>query len=224
MTTIKKVLMVVTNRDHYDAEHKTGLWLEEYAAPYHELRAAGYEVVVASPRGGQAPLDPVSVPEDIPAAWTEAVSALTQTVTLSAVNPADFAGVILPGGHGPLFDLAQDEQLAMLLRYFDEQQRLIAAVCHGLAGLLKAVTAAGQPLVAGRKVTGFTNQEEELAGLTALVPFAVETCLREQGGVFSAGAPWSEHVVIDGHWITGQNPQSSQRFATAVIDWLRAAH
>ena len=124
---------------------------------------------------------------------------------------------MLPGGHGPLFDLANDQVLAAVLQYFASQNRIIAAVCHGPAGLVSATTAEGKPLVAGRKLTGFTNQEEEIAGLDKKVPFALETKLRELGAEFAATNPWGDYVVVDGNLITGQNPQSSGSFAKAIL-------
>lgn len=219
----KKILMVVTSCDRFDAEHQTGLWLEEFAVPYQQFLAAGYEVAVASPKGGQAPIDQRSMSGALPSEWNEAIIALSDTSKLEQVDYTGFAAVVLPGGHGPLFDLAQDQHLAAVLRYFDANQRVIAAVCHGPAGLVGATTEAGKSLVEGRKVTGFTNEEERIVGLDQLVPFALESRLKELGADFSAEDPWRDWVVIDRNLITGQNPQSSASFGRAVLQVLAKA-
>jgi putative intracellular protease/amidase len=216
----KKILMVVTNRDHFDNFHKTGLWLEEFVVPYLEFRAAGYEVVVASPLGGVSPVDPNSIPEKVPAEWSSAIKVLKSTVKLEQVDYTQYDAIVLPGGHGPLFDLPNDPTLARILSYFDEENRIIAAVCHGTAGLISATTSEGKPLVLGRKVTGFTNAEEKIAQLDQLVPFALESKLRELGANYVSGDPWSDYVVVDGNLITGQNPQSSITFSKIILESL----
>lgn len=220
MQSSKKILMVVTNRDHFDNSHKTGLWMEEFAVPYTNFRAAGYEVTVASPLGGGAPIDPSSIPEKVPAEWSAAANVLQSTVKLEQVDYTQYAAVVLPGGHGPLFDLPSDPVLANILRNFDSTNRIIAAVCHGTAGLIGATTAEGKPLIAGKKVTGFTNEEEKIAGLDKLVPFAVESKLRELGADFVSTNPWGDYVVVDGNLITGQNPQSSDSFSKTILKSL----
>lgn len=217
METSKKILMVVTSRDSFDNGRKTGLWLEEYAVPYLEFLAAGYEVTVASPLGGAAPIDPHSSSEKDPVEWKTAVDSLQTTAKLAQVDYTQYAAIVLPGGHGPLFDLADDPVLASILKYFASQDRIIATVCHGSAGLVSAKTSGGKPLVAGRKMTGFTNQEEKIAGLDHAVPFALETRLRELGANFVSTDPWGDYVVVDGNLITGQNPQSSASLAKAVL-------
>jgi len=216
----QKILMVVTNRDYFDQDHKTGLWLEEFAVPYLNFQAVGYEVTVASPLGGNAPVDPGSIRNGVPAEWSEAAKTLQSTVKLSQVDYTQYAAVVLPGGHGPLFDLANDPVLADILKYFESQNRIIGAVCHGPAGLVSATTAEGKPLVAGRKMTGFTNEEERIAGLDKQVPFALETKVRELGAEFVSAKPWADYVVVDGNLITGQNPQSSDSFSKAILEVL----
>lgn len=220
MQSAKKILMVVTSRDHFDSVHKTGLWLEEFAVPYVNFQAAGYEVTVASPLGGNAPVDPNSIKENVPDEWSHATKVLQSTVELSEVDYTQYAAVVLPGGHGPLFDLARDPNLADILKYFNSHNYIIAAVCHGPAGLVSATTAEGKPLVAGRKMTGFTNEEENIAGLDKMVPFALETKLRELGADFVSANPWEDYVVVDGNLVTGQNPQSSDSFSKAVLEAL----
>lgn len=216
--SMKKILIVVTNHDHFANGHPTGLWLEEFAVPYLSFQAAGFSVTVASPLGGSTPVDPGSTSHGVPAEWQQAVAVLENTTKLSDVVYQDYDAIVLPGGHGPLYDLATDAQLAAILQYFDAQQRIIAAVCHGPGGLIQAKTKLGAPIVAGKKMTGFTNAEEKIAGSEQAVPFALETTLIELGAQFTAAAPWSDYVVVDGYFITGQNPQSSASFAKAIID------
>jgi len=216
----KKVLMVVTNVNRMGKDHPTGLWLEEFAVPYLALLAAGYDVTVASPLGGKTPLDPNSVQGEILPQWQDAAKRLEATEVLSALDRNAYAGVILPGGHGPMFDLASDETLASLLTEFMEQNKLVAAVCHGPAALVKARFADGSSILAGRRVTGFSNEEEYAVQLEKLVPFLLEDKLQALGAVYSRQDLWQEYVVTDGNLITGQNPQSSPLFATAVVDYL----
>lgn len=216
----KKVLIVVTNVNTMGKDHPTGLWLEEFAVPYLALLEAGYEVTVASPRGGKTPLDPNSVQSGILPQWQAAAKRLEATEVLSALDRNAYAGVILPGGHGPMFDLASDETLASLLTEFMEQNKLVAAVCHGPAALVKACFADGSSILAGRRVTGFSNDEEYAVQLEKLVPFLLEDKLQALGAVYSRQDLWQEYVVTDGNLITGQNPQSSPLFATAVVDYL----
>lgn len=221
MEPSKKILMVVTNWDHFDNGRKTGLWLEEFAVPYLDFRAAGYEVTVASPLGGATPIDPGSINEKNPAEWIAAKEVLQSTLELSEVDYMQYDAVVIPGGHGPLFDLANDQLLADILTYFDSHKHVIAAVCHGSGVLVKATTDKGEPLVAGRKLTGFTNAEEKIAGSDKLVPFSLETKLRALGANFESTNPWGNYVVVDGNLITGQNPQSSASLAKAIIEKLR---
>ncbi len=215
-----KVLMVLTNRDHYDETHPTGQWLEEFAEPYRAFLAAGYEVTLASPLGGRVPLDPVSVPDVIPEKWQAAYDALQSVAVLEEVASRDYDAVVIPGGHGPLFDLAVDPTLAQVLVRAKAKNRLIAAVCHGQAGLVSAKNEEGTSIFADYRVTGFSNREEEIAGLDKLVPFALETRLLELGTRYEAKEPWHPHVVVDRNLITGQNPQSSELFAKTIVEAL----
>lgn len=223
-----KILMVLTSHDQLgDTGKKTGFWLEEFAAPYYVLRDAGAEIVLASPKGGQPPLDPKS---DEPDAQTEAThrfradeaaqKALASTVTLSSVKADDFDAVFYPGGHGPLWDLAEDKASIKLIEDFAEADKPVGAVCHA-PGVLRHVKGAdGEFLVKGRKVAGFTNTEEEAVGLTDVVPFLVEDMLKANGGDYSRGEDWGSHVVTDGKLITGQNPASSEAAAKALLSLL----
>lgn len=223
-----KILMVLTSHDQLgDTGKKTGFWLEEFAAPYYVLKDAGAEITLASSKGGQPPLDPKS---DAPDAQTEATERfkadqtaqqlLASTTPLSQIDPAGFDAVFYPGGHGPLWDLAEDKDSIALIEAFAAKDRPIGAVCHA-PGVLRHVRGAdGQPLVNGRKVTGFTNSEEEAVGLTQVVPFLVENMLQERGGLYEKGADWGVHVVTDGKLVTGQNPASSEEAAKALLKLL----
>jgi putative intracellular protease/amidase len=211
------ILMVVTGFSRIDEQHSTGLWLEEFAVPYLAFCTAGYGVTVASPSGGQAPIDAESTAGDIPAQWLKAAGVLQNTQVLGDIHCQDYSAVILPGGHGPLFDLSADRHLAQLLQAFDREHKLIGAVCHGPAALVGATLADGRPLVAGRRVTAFSNEEEQTTHLSKVVPFLLETKLRGLGAAFVKDRPWAVHVVRDGNLITGQNRQSSLLFTETVL-------
>lgn len=225
-----KILLVLTSHDQLgDTGKKTGFWLEELAAPYYALKDAGAEIVLASPKGGQPPLDPKS---DDPDAQTddtrrfkadpEAQAALASTVVLSSVKAEDFDAVFYPGGHGPLWDLANDADSIALIEAFAKADKPTGFVCHA-PGVLKSVNGPdGKPLVNGRKVTGFTNSEEEAVGLTDVVPFLVENVLTANGGDYSKGPDWSSYVLTDGKLVTGQNPGSSHAAAEALLQLLKA--
>ena len=225
-----KILMVLTSHDQLgDTGHKTGFWLEEFAAPYYALKDAGAEIVIASPKGGQPPLDPKSDAEDAQTddtrrfkADAEAQDALATTVLLSDVKAEDFDAVFYPGGHGPLWDLANDPLSIALIEAFAAAGKPTGFVCHA-PGVLKDVRGAdGEPLVKGRAVTGFTNTEEEAVGLTEVVPFLVEDMLVAKGGRYSKGADWASYVLTDGTLVTGQNPGSSREAADALLALLKA--
>lgn len=220
MSDQKSILLIVTSHDQIDAEHPTGLWFEEFAVPYQLFRQKGYFVTVASLKGGQTPIDPRSVPNAEQAeAHAEALQALKETQPLSSVNTDDYDAVFFPGGHGTMYDLPSSE-VGQIASQFTEAQKVVAAVCHGPAGLVEAKRSDGTPLVQGRKVTGFTNAEEQAVELDKLMPFLLESRLRELGAEFVAASNWSDNVVVDGNLITGQNPQSSGSTAKAVIDAL----
>lgn len=220
-----KVLMVLTSHDRLgDTGRKTGFWLEELAAPYYAFKDAGAEVTLASPAGGNPPLDPKS---NEPAFQTElthrfeadadAVAQLAATVRLETISQADYDTVFYPGGHGPLWDLAEDKHSIALIESFLAAEKPVALVCHAPGVLRHVKTPAGRPLVEGKKVTGFANSEEEGVGLTNVVPFLVEDELVAQGGIYSKGADWGSYVVQDGLLITGQNPGSSAATAALLL-------
>lgn len=220
-----KVLMVLTSHDQLgNTGRKTGFWLEELAAPYYTFKDAGAEIVLASPQGGQPPLDPKS---NEPANQTEtthrfdkdaaAKAQLATTVRLDSVSQDDFHTVFYPGGHGPLWDLAEDANSIALIESFLAAGKPVALVCHAPGVLRHVKTPDGRPLVEGRKVTGFTNSEEAAVGLTEVVPFLVEDELKARGGIYSKADDWAPYVVTDGLLITGQNPASSSSVAAALI-------
>ena len=224
------ILIVLTS--HSQLGHtgqKTGFWLEELAAPYYIFKDAGATLTLASPLGGQPPLDPKS---DEAASQTDATrrfkadsvaqAELAATLKLAALHAVDFDAVFYPGGHGPLWDLAEDTASVALINTLVAGGKPVAAVCHAPAVLRHAEAANGQPLVRGKQVTGFSNSEEEAVGLSKTVPFLVEDMLKEGGGVYSKVADWQPHVVVDGLLITGQNPASSAPAAEALLALLRA--
>lgn len=220
-----KVLMVLTSHDRLgDTGRKTGFWLEELAAPYYAFKDAGAEVTLASPAGGNPPLDPKSNEPDFQTEMThrfeadaDAVAQLATTVRLDTISQADYDTVFYPGGHGPLWDLAEDKHSIALIESFLAAEKPVALVCHAPGVLRHVKTPAGRPLVEGKKVTGFANSEEEGVGLTNVVPFLVEDELVAQGGIYSKGADWGSYVVQDGLLITGQNPGSSAATAALLL-------
>lgn len=223
-----KVLMVLTSHDKLgDTGLKTGFWLEELAAPYYAFKDAGAEITLASPQGGKPPLDPKSNETDFQTDFThrfeadaDANAQLATTVKLDSLSQADFDAVFYPGGHGPLWDLAEDKHSVALIEAFFAAGKHVAFVCHAPGVLRHVKTPDGKPLVAGRQVTGFTNTEEEAVGLTQVVPFLVEDELKAKGGLYSKAADWSSYVVTDGLLITGQNPGSSEATAAQLIKAL----
>jgi len=224
-----KILMVLTSHDQLgNTGLKTGFWLEEFAAPYFVFRDAGVQLTLASPKGGQPPLDPKSdLPENQTPAMTRfkkdatALKALANTVKLADMKSENFDTVFYPGGHGPMWDLAESPDSIALLESFYNSGKPIALVCHS-PGVLRHVTYKGAALVKGKRVTGFTNGEEEAVKLTHVVPFLVEDELMRRGAIFEKVANWQPFHVIDGRLITGQNPASSTGAAQALLSVLSA--
>ncbi|QLC67075.1 type 1 glutamine amidotransferase domain-containing protein [Flavobacterium sp. LPB0248] len=225
---MKKVLFVVTSNDKLgNTGEKTGFWSEEFAAPYYELLDQGVDITIASPLGGQPPIDPKSAD---PASATEDTKRfdadkvlqekLKNTLKLSTVNQKDYDAVFYPGGHGPLWDLVEDRNSIALIESFYTHNKPVAFVCHAPA-VLKNVKVDGQYLVKGKKVTGFTNAEEEAVGLTKVVPFLLEDALASNGAIFSKGENWQPYAVADGLLITGQNPASSKLVAAKLLQELK---
>jgi len=223
-----KILTVLTSHDQLgQTGRKTGFWLEELAAPYYVFKDAGAEVVLASPKGSQPPLDPKSNEPDFQTEAThrfeadaEANASLASTIRLDSVNLQDYDAVFYPGGHGPLWDLAEDKNSINLISSTLEAGKPIALVCHAPGVLRHVKNADGTPLVQGKKVTGFTNSEEAAVGLTEVVPFLVEDELTNRGGIYSKIGDWQSYVVQDGLLITGQNPASSSEAAKALLQAL----
>ena len=224
------VLFVLTSHDSLgNSGEKTGFWLEEFASPYYQLKDAGIAITLASPQGGQPPLDPKSHAIDFQTDATrrfdndEAAQAqLANTLKLTEVTAGEFDAVFYPGGHGPLWDLYADDLSIALIESFIAAQKPVAAVCHAPAVLLKAKATDGAPLVAGKKVTGFSNSEEAAVGLTTIVPYLLQDELSAQGGVYEKTEDWHPHVVSDGLLITGQNPASSTAVAEALLQALKS--
>ncbi|MFG5778174.1 type 1 glutamine amidotransferase domain-containing protein [Comamonas sp. J-3] len=225
---MKKILVVLTSHDQLgNTGEKTGFWLEELAAPYYTFLDAGAELTLASPKGGQPPLDPKS---NEPGFQTEAtrrfendtaaMQALATTKKLADVSLAQFDAVFYPGGHGPLWDLAEDPVSIALIEQAIQAGKPVAAVCHAPGVLRHTKGADGKPLVFGKTVTGFSNSEEEAVGLTKVVPFLVEDMLKAHGGSYAKAADWQSHVQVDGLLVTGQNPGSSEASAQALLKLL----
>jgi putative intracellular protease/amidase len=229
---MSKVLMVLTSHDRLgNTGEKTGFWLEEFAAPYYVLKDAGLDVTLASPKGGQPPLDPRS---DDPKSETEAMrrfksdpeakAALANTVKLSGLSADEYDAVFYPGGHGPLWDLSDDRDSIALIERIYAAGKPVAAVCHGPAAFRRAQAPDGTPLVRGKAVTGFSNTEEAAVGLTDVVPFSVEDMLKQNGGEYSKAENWQPYAVTAGNLVTGQNPASSEAAARALVGLLVGAH
>ena len=220
------VLIVLTSHDQLgDTGEKTGFWLEEFASPYYHLKDAGVNVTLASPKGGQPPLDPKSDAPDFQTDATRrfendpaAQNQLANTLKLSDMEVGDFDGVFYPGGHGPLWDLYSDVDSIALIEGFISANKPVAAVCHAPAVLLNANGPNGEPLVKGKQVTGFTNSEEAAVELTDIGPYLLEDQLVEKGGFFNKTEDWHSLAVVDGLIITGQNPSSSAAVADALLN------
>ncbi len=226
---VLKILIVLTSHSQLgNTGEKTGFWVEEFAAPYYALADAGAQITIASPLGGQPPIDPKS---ELPDFQTEATkrffadkalqAKLASTVKLDQVNAADYDAVFYPGGHGPLWDLTTNKASIALIEQFYNAGKPVAAVCHAPAVLLHTKKANGEPLVKGLQVTGFSNTEEEAVQLTKVVPFLLEDELKKNGGQYSKGADWGSYVLKDGHLITGQNPASSEEAAKQLLTLLQ---
>jgi len=223
-----KILMVLTSHSALgNTGEKTGFWIEEFAAPYYVLADAGAIITVASPEGGQPPVDPKSEAPDAQTAATkrfyadlDAIDKVAYTIKLSEVNKDDYDAVFYPGGHGPLWDLANDTNSIALIEGFYNTQKPIAFVCHAPAALIKVKAENGQPLVKGKKMTGFSDTEEEAVGLTKVVPFLLEDELKKLGAHYSKGADWGSYTEQDGLLITGQNPASSEAVAKLLLQTL----
>ncbi len=223
-----KVLMVlISHADLGNTGKKTGFWIEEFAAPYYVLADAGAIITVASPKGGQPPVDPKSEEPDAQTPATkrfyqdlQAIDKVANTIKLADLKMDQYDAVFYPGGHGPLWDLANDTNSIALIEHLYNNQKPVAFVCHAPAALVKVNLENGQPLVKGKKVTGFSDTEEEAVGLTTIVPFLLEEELKKLGAIYSKGSDWASYVVEDGLLITGQNPASSEAVAHLLLKAL----
>ena len=224
-----KILMILTSHDRLgNTEQKTGFWLEEFTSPYYVFKDAQADITLASPKGGQPPLDPKS---NDPSQQTEsthrfdadpeAQAVLANTVPLNSVNAADYDAVFYPGGHGPLWDLAEDPDSIAVIESMYAVGKTVSAVCHAPAVLRHTRAPDGTPLVKGKSVTGFSNTEEAAVELTEIVPFLVKDELKAKGGNYSKGEDWQSYTLTDGKLITGQNPASSAAVAQAVLAQLQ---
>lgn len=220
--TPKKVLIVVSNVSRAGDLNNVdvGVWLEEFAVPYYIFKDAGFEVAVASPLGGESPVDPESLKCENPTEWDYTIKELKNTKKLSDVDYMNYDAIFFPGGHSPMFDIAQDELVGKIVSYFYNAHKVVAAVCHGPAGLINAVTATGQPIVKGMQLTCLSNEEEKLSDKARIVPFLLESKLRHLGAIYNAAPPEEENVIVDENLITGQNPASSKKLAEAVVKKL----
>jgi putative intracellular protease/amidase len=226
----KKILMVLTSHDELgNTGKKTGFWVEEFAAPYYAFIDAGVEVTLATPKGGQAPIDPTSTLEDFQTAATArydgddtAQAKIATTVKLSSLNESDFNGVFYPGGHGPLWDLTDNADSISLIESFLKADKAVATVCHASAALLNVKQSSGDFAIKGKAVTGFTNSEEEAVQLTEVVPFLLEDELIKRGGEYQKAQDWHAFAVQDGLIITGQNPASSALAAEKLLTHISA--
>lgn len=224
---MKKLLIITTNYSGCNCQDpqcgcikNTGVYLEEFAVPFLIFEKSGIEMTIASPEGGISPVDENSLSCSNPEEWDKCIKILRNTRRLSTVDYKTFDGVYFPGGHGPVFDLAGDLNIAKIVEYFFNEGKLISAICHGLAGLVNAKRDDGKSILYHKKVTSFTNEEERIVKLTELVPFLLESRLKELNADYIAHKPWSEHVETDGHIITGQNQNSAQLLAEKIIEWF----
>lgn len=224
---MKNLLIITTNYSGCDCANpecnciqNTGVFLEEFAVPYLVFQKSDVKTVVASPKGGLSPVDENSMSCSNPEEWDDCIKILRETKKLSEINPDEFDGVYFPGGHGPMFDLAKCQETAKLVSDFYNKGKLVSAVCHGSAGLINAKKTDGESILKGKHVTGFTNEEEGIVKLKELVPFLLETKIRELGGNFIAGKPWAEHVEVDGNIITGQNQNSALLIAEKILEFF----
>lgn len=225
-----KVLIVLTSNEQLGSTgEKTGFWLEEFAAPYYVFNDSGAQVTLASPKGGQPPVDAKSEASDFQTAATRrfnadpaAKAALAGTVRLSSVRASDYDLVFYPGGHGPVWDLAEDKSSIALIESMSAANKPVGAVCHGVA-VLRHPKLDGKPLVQGRRVAGFSNTEEEAVGMTDKVPYLIEDVLKDAGARYVRGDDWAAFVAVDGNLVTGQNPASSSGVAKELLRLARTS-
>lgn len=218
----KTVLMVLTSHTQFGENRKTGVWLEEFALPYQQFNDESFDVVVASIQGGRVLYDPQSNPSAEQAVeWKEALAAMESSYRVSDIDPTEMDAIFLPGGHGTMFDFPESNHLRNIIEHFAHSEKPIAAICHGPAALVNVQLTDGTPLVQGKELTCFTNEEEYSINLEKEMPFLLESRLKELGATFNRGSAWSDNVVVDGNLLTGQNPMSSKSLAEALVNLLK---
>ncbi len=216
MNTIIAILIIVTSTSSMKSGDKTGVWLEEFAVPYLKFKKEGFDITVATINGGKVPIDPSSLEQSKPE-WKEAIKALENADKLSTIDTKKYAAVYIPGGHGAMFDLADDTLIKETLGKFADANKTVSAVCHGPAALVDVKLKNGKYLVEGKKITSFTNLEEKEVKMVDKMPFLLQSKLESQGANFIAKGNWADNVVVDGKLITGQNPSASASIADAII-------
>ncbi|UOQ91600.1 type 1 glutamine amidotransferase domain-containing protein [Halobacillus shinanisalinarum] len=219
----KKILMVVTNHGKITKDKPTGIWLSEFGEPFNEFNNHGFDVTVASPKGGKAPVDPGSVSEDEPQEILDTKPHLEDTVAIDTLSADSFDAIFLPGGHGTMFDFPDNQKLQELTRDMYEADKSVAAVCHGPAGLVGVKLTSGERLVKGKQINSFTDAEETDTTLDQYMPFLLESKLRELGANFIKKDNWAKHIEVDGNLITGQNPQSALVVSKELMNQLNEA-
>lgn len=217
---MKSILIVTTNFSNINEEIQTGVYLEEFAAPYLVFKSSNFETTIASPLGGNSPIDESSLSCSNPMEWDEPAKLLRNTQKLSEINYKEYDAIYIPGGHGPMFDLANDEKLKEIVEYMYRNDRIISAICHGVAGLLLAKDECGNSILNGKFITSFTNKEEQIVKMKEFMPFSLEDRIKELGANYVANKPWDEHVEISCNIITGQNQNSSLLIAESIISLL----
>ncbi|WP_163527518.1 type 1 glutamine amidotransferase domain-containing protein [Halobacillus ihumii] len=217
----KKILFVATNIDAIEGGNETGLWLQEFVEPATECKQAGFEVTGVSLKGGRIPIDPNSYSNELPRVWDGVMEPIHNTDKLENIDLNDYAGIFFTGGHGTMFDFPNQSVIQSALQHFIEHDKVIGAVCHGPAAFVGVKDANGDSFIKGKTITGFTNKEEEKAGLTDKMPFLLQDKLSAEGAEFQTSEPFKEHVEVDGKLVTGQNSQSSLATAEAFIKQIR---
>ncbi len=217
---MKNILIVVTNTKEFKDKTPTGVYLEEFMSPYLMFKDEGFKVEVTSILGGNSPIDPSSMPEDMNESWKNSLDILKNTKKLEEIDYSNFDAIFFPGGHGPMFDLAYYEPLCEILNYFYDKNKVIAAICHGVCALIPAIDNYNIWLFNNKNLTSFTNKEEKLAKKVEMVPFLLETKLKQLGAKFQEHPPFAKNVVVDGKLITGQNQNSAQLIASEIINSL----
>lgn len=219
MNTVITILIIVTGSSTMKSGDKTGVWLEEFAVPYMKFKQAGFEVTVTTINGGKVPIDPSSLEGKKPE-WKDAIKALENAQKLSSIKTDNYQAVYVPGGHGAMFDLADDTLVKTTLASFADTNKIVSAICHGPASLVDVKLKNGKYIVEGKQLTSFTNKEETEVKMVEKMPFALESKLVEQGANFIAKDNWADNVVVDGNLITGQNPTGSAKIADVIIEHL----